>query len=167
MNNQHNHVFQNCILTDQLLSALLFCVDTLDQVNLISVNLRIILWLKAWSAEAACKRCPTCMPFEVERLHQTCHMNKGPFLTKEDSKGILLGASTSSKQSTSIFGLQPLSKNSALYLTQELEYKIPQAFLSVKDALTPRSGYRGASVTVCPSLGHRCPRAVGLIGVFK
>lgn len=71
MSNQQDPVFLDHTLTEQLLSAVLFCVDALEQVflmqifwiTLISGNSHRILWLKAWSAEAwpqnAAHLCPS------------------------------------------------------------------------------------------------------------
>lgn len=74
MNNQHDPVFQEWALTEQLQqlpAALLFGVDALEQVMtqifrmvIISINMCKILWLKAWSSETACTRRLTHMSFE-------------------------------------------------------------------------------------------------------
>lgn len=71
--NWHNPLFQDHALPEQLHtlpSDLPFCVDDLDQVPkqmiimaLISIHMWRIMWLKVWTAEAACKRCFTHVVF--------------------------------------------------------------------------------------------------------
>lgn len=75
MNSQHDPVFQDRAVTQQFPSAALFCVYTLDyglrqnsRIALTSIHMDRILWLKAWTAESACKKHLTCMPYREGRL---------------------------------------------------------------------------------------------------
>lgn len=60
MNREHNSVFEDPVLLEQLQlmpSALLLCVDALENVLPKFSKMTQLLWLKAWSKESACKRC--------------------------------------------------------------------------------------------------------------
>lgn len=73
INNHYDPAYQDYVLSDhlqQLDSALLFCVDALEHVlrhisrmDLISILMHRIMWLKLWAAETPCKTRLTTMLF--------------------------------------------------------------------------------------------------------